>query len=66
MYEYRNKKTGASFRSVCPCGGDDWELISEAADSAAKNGKNAKPKKKAAAPDGVLNDGGDTFAEASL
>lgn len=59
MYEYRNQKTGASFRSACLCGGDDWELISEAPDSAAKNGKNAKSKKKAAAPDGVPNDGGE-------
>lgn len=26
---YRNKKTGAEFRSDCECKGEDWEAVDE-------------------------------------
>lgn len=43
MYTYRNKKTGATFRSSVICAGGDWEQV--AAVKKAKPAKAAEPAK---------------------
>lgn len=38
---YRNKKTGAEFRTNCECKGKDWEIVDEKKKSAPKKPKGA-------------------------
>lgn len=43
MFTYRNKLTGAEFRSECKCSGKNWELV--APGSVATSQPEEKPKR---------------------